>query len=57
MDKLRLLFTKFRTNVVNPFKIYLNTPIAKITILNSILFVLMNLSRHFGRLTMFLQLS
>ena len=57
MDRLRLLFARFRTNILNPFKSYLSTPIAKITIANSILFVPHYLTRHSGRLTMFHQLS
>lgn len=57
MDRLRLLFARFRTNILNPFKSYLSTPIAKITIANSILFVPRYLPRHSGRLMMFLQLS
>jgi hypothetical protein len=57
MDRLRLLFASFRNNILNPFKSYLSTPIAKITIANSILFVLYYPLRHSGRLMMFLQLS
>ena len=52
MDKMRILFGKFKTNIVHPLLAYLSTPVGKISIANSILFVFYNPTRHYGRATM-----
>ncbi len=52
MDRLKILLGKIKNNTMQPFLAYLSTPIAKITITNSVLFVFYDLQRHYGRTTM-----